>query len=930
MNSKNKVHILFSFFVLFVLVNIFIKLQWQGYTDGIKWQESKEGLVCIKSPNGSKIVKGDVVYSVDGYSVKTILTLNVLLAKGGFHRYEYIRNGLMDETIVEPLKVFTGLSYYFLAFAGLMALLLALNVFNISYEESNKANPGNLFYLLLISFSGFSIFSATPDYNTLDYIFLILDYLCLLSFPALLLEFSLKYPVKSFLVKKWNIKYLRFFLFLLPTFIFVYTITSINRNYLYSKSGNLYNSSLAIINYFKNVSEKYSILYLILTFIFFTLSNYKLIVRKRHYNFFIPYIGITFFISSFISLSIINFSESLAILKFFFILNLVFLPLCLTLFLSPKKIKDAYIINKKTLVLSSIFLFVFGIYFFLGLNIEKNKFIGIFWSITAILTAGYLFKPIESTLHLFFEKIFFRRYYTFKTRLKDLIDTLLTERDLDSLIESFLDTINKGLNLEKSAIFIKHKALFKKFPSNESKELSKEFVDYITSREKVVFNDLSEIVSAFSCEREVFEKDNFIQFLPLKSRSQLIAVVALSPKKDKSLLSLEDWELLLNISGSLALSIENAYLYFNLEARLAEIHYLKEYNESIIENVNLGIAVLSSDNKIMTWNSFMEQKFFLEKEQVIAKDVENIFGNKIKEILTNKNKFIDRNEEISFPDLNDKAVFSMNISELKDIEQKTSGFIMVFEDITEKINIQKQLITSEKMASIGMLSSGIAHEINTPLTGISSYCQFILDNPDEEDNKEMLEKIQSQVYRANKITRTLLDFARQKGANPKKLNLKELIERSISLIEHKIKQKEIDFVLNLNPDLTIIAFGTRLQQLFINLLINAIDAVSDVKAPQIGILLKEEKDMIVIEFRDNGQGIKSKDMNQIFEPFFTTKEQGEGTGLGLSICYNIVEEHFGKISVKSDEVNGTIFTVKLPSTSALSRLLADKKGSKLF
>ncbi len=238
--------------------------------------------------------------------------------------------------------------------------------------------------------------------------------------------------------------------------------------------------------------------------------------------------------------------------------------------------------------------------------------------------------------------------------------------------------------------------------------------------------------------------------------------------------------------------------------------------------------------------------------------------------------------------------------------------------MTEKINIQNQLITSEKMASVGLLAAGIAHEINTPLTGISSYCQFLLDNPDDAENMTLVTKIHDQVLRANKIIRTLLDFSRQKGQQPLPVNLNKVIEESLALVEHKLKKKNIQFKKEYNFQKSFHGFSTRLQQLFINLFINAIDAIdAEDGHGQISIRGEENDEQITIHFKDNGRGINEKLLEKIFDPFFTTKEIGKGTGLGLSIVYSIVKEHFGNIEARSKVDRGTTFIISFPLQSPL-------------
>jgi signal transduction histidine kinase len=220
------------------------------------------------------------------------------------------------------------------------------------------------------------------------------------------------------------------------------------------------------------------------------------------------------------------------------------------------------------------------------------------------------------------------------------------------------------------------------------------------------------------------------------------------------------------------------------------------------------------------------------------------------------------------------------------------------------------------MASLGLLSAGIAHEVNTPLTGISSYCQFILDNPQDPENIHMILKIQDQVQRANKIIRSLLNFSRQKGEVPTELDLNRIINESIALVEHTLKKKNITLNKDYNFKNKLFGYSIRIQQMFINLLINAYDAITDSNG-LISISGLETNSDVMIRIKDNGKGIDPRYMKKIFDPFFTTKGKGKGTGLGLSITYTIVQEHYGDITVNSKLGKGTTFIVTFPTKSPL-------------
>ncbi len=409
---------------------------------------------------------------------------------------------------------------------------------------------------------------------------------------------------------------------------------------------------------------------------------------------------------------------------------------------------------------------------------------------------------------------------------------------------------------------------------------------------------------------------NYFQFLPLKTPDKLIGLVAFGPKLDNTYLSVEDWELLFNISSPLSLSVENASLYSELKTQFDEINLLKEFNENIIENMNLGIVVLSGLNIIKTWNNTMELKFGLSAAKAINRKAHAVLGSTLWKQIYKKKKTNSSIDNFTMEIAGNELIFDIYISPLKDSVGKRIGTILLFEDVTEKVSIRRQLVTAEKMASLGLLSAGIAHEVNTPLTGISSYCQLILSSPEDPENIELIAKVQEQVQRANKIIRTLLDFSRQKGELPMQLSLDKIINESIALVEHKLKQRNIVLVKDFKFSRKLYGFSTRLQQLFINLLINASDA-TPAPGGKISIYGSETDTELSVRIKDNGKGIESKYLDKIFDPFFTTKEQGKGTGLGLSIVYTIVEEHFGEITADSKADKGTTFYITFPIESPL-------------
>jgi signal transduction histidine kinase len=251
-------------------------------------------------------------------------------------------------------------------------------------------------------------------------------------------------------------------------------------------------------------------------------------------------------------------------------------------------------------------------------------------------------------------------------------------------------------------------------------------------------------------------------------------------------------------------------------------------------------------------------------------------------------------------------------------ESATAGTIVIVDNVTERVQLEEQLQISEKMAAIGLLAAGVAHEVNTPLTGISSYTQMLLEDADATDpRRRLLEKIERQTFRAAKIVNGLLNLSRpapsgDPGLSPVDLN--DVVNDVLSLLEHQFELHRIKVRREISDSpVRVLGLEHKLQQVFLNLFLNAKDAMP--KGGWLSVVTRVEGDRAVAEVADTGSGIPSEYLARIYDPFFTTKRMGQGTGLGLSITYGIVREHDGTIDCESAVGHGTRFTLGFASAS---------------
>jgi len=258
---------------------------------------------------------------------------------------------------------------------------------------------------------------------------------------------------------------------------------------------------------------------------------------------------------------------------------------------------------------------------------------------------------------------------------------------------------------------------------------------------------------------------------------------------------------------------------------------------------------------------------------------------------------------------------------IRDALDKNNRALVFFRDVSEKRLQEMRLIQTEKMSSVGVLATGIAHEINNPLTSIAGCAEALLrrfgDMPiilgeDLDIFPRYLETVIRETYRCKDIINHLLSFGRKTDGTPVKVDINSALVEIIELLAHQTRYQQIPVISNFHMELPrVIGDSSGLRQVFMNLLVNALQSIVDVGQIEVTTTRLDEK-MVSISIRDTGCGMSQEIVDRIWEPFFTTKDVGQGVGLGLALTYNIVKEHGGKIEVESSEGEGSRFTVQLP------------------
>ncbi|HUB52972.1 MAG TPA: ATP-binding protein, partial [Terracidiphilus sp.] len=403
------------------------------------------------------------------------------------------------------------------------------------------------------------------------------------------------------------------------------------------------------------------------------------------------------------------------------------------------------------------------------------------------------------------------------------------------------------------------------------------------------------------------------------SSARTIAVIGLGRTLGGDFLSSEDVELLESLASYIGIALQNASLYARLEEKMVEFERLKEFNENIVESINVGILAVDLNDRIESWNAQMEAMYALSRAEVLGQALRAVFPLEFIEAIEGFRNEQGVHHLYKFPlttRAGEQRTTNIAVAPLLSRDFVPVGRIILVDDITDRVSLETQLAQADKLSSIGLLAAGVAHEINTPLAVISSYAQM-LSKQLRGDTRltPVLDKITQQSFRAAEIANGLLNFSRTSTTEFRDTNLNQVIRDTLSLLEHQLKTAQILVDLDLAEELPLIHGNSgKLQQVFLNLLLNAKDAMPGGGTLRVATTVNGQVEALV---SDSGSGIAPEHLKRIYDPFFTTKttvKPGDrrGTGLGLSVSYGIIQEHAGKIRVESAIGAGTTFHLEFP------------------
>jgi two-component system NtrC family sensor kinase len=574
---------------------------------------------------------------------------------------------------------------------------------------------------------------------------------------------------------------------------------------------------------------------------------------------------------------------------------------------------------------------------------RHNTIIAMLATIVVVL----LFSPVKSAIQNTLDRAFYRDKYDYRRALVGFARDLNSDLDLDRLGERLVARIRDTFVVDRMALMLLDETSgdfevirAEGFAGLEVSSLSR-YSQIAASLAAGIAVSLDEprLHGAFPHEELALWRMRGVHyFIPCVAKGGTIAVLALGQRSQGEPLSSEDIALLSAVGSHVATALENGRLYRQLQVKASELQRLQEFNENIVESLDNGLVVEDLDGRVVRWNRALSQIYGVAAADATGRRLEEVFDRAFVDALRSAQRESPAGASLYRVPLAGRASkagerLRVNIATapLKapngQFAMSTVGNIIIIEDVTERVYLEEQLQISDKMASVGLLAAGVAHEVNTPLTGISSFTQMLLTNADPEDPKtRMLEKIEQQTFRAAKIVNGLLNLSRSTGTNAEEripVDLNVVISDVLSLLEPQLVAGKVKVRRDLCPSpAAVTGVEHKLQQVFLNLFLNARDAMP--KGGWLSVETRIDNGHVVAEVGDTGSGIPSEHLSRIYDPFFTTKAIGRGTGLGLSITYGIVREHEGTLTCQSSVGQGTRFTVLLPSSIAPARASATK------
>ena len=929
----------------FGALNIAVRATSQRLEDGVRWEERPEGVTAIEvavrgGAMAAGVRPGDVLVAIDNHPIEALGGVQRALNNASGSEplsYTVLRLGerSMIEVDVAPMPGGNPTLYVIGAAIGIFTLGVGASV-----RLRRPHDPATLhFFWLCLAFFGTLTFSFSR-LDRLDWYFYWADVVATLLLAPLFLHFTLVFPERpSPRVSRWLVA----LLYAASGVLFAANVLAVAR---LSTNTELYSRVLTVLD---QIEPLYLSVFMIAGLVVLTraIDRVRSATARRQLRWIIW--GTAFGAGPFAFGYALPYALGLrtSLPMELSVIPLSLIPLAFVSALVRYRLMDVEVIVKRSLLYTAVILAIFTIYatllrlagvVFLDAAERHNMVIALLATIVVVL----LFSPVKSAIQNGLDRAFYRDKYDYRRALVGFARDLNSDLDLDRLGERLVARIQETFVIDRMALLLLDEASgnygvirSEGFGDLSASDLSRhsQLAASLAGGTALALDD-PRLHGAFPPEEIAYWRLRGVHyFVPCVSKGGTIAVLALGQRGQGEPLSSEDLGLLSAVGSHVATALENGRLYRQLQVKASELQRLQEFNENIVESLDDGLVVEDLSGRLLRWNRALADMYGPSATDAIGHKLEEVFDGPFVEALRAAQRDAPGGASLFRVPLAGRAAkagerLRVNIATAPlrapsgQFGMSTVGNIIIIEDVTERVHLEEQLQISDKMASVGLLAAGVAHEVNTPLTGISSFTQMLLTNADPDDPRtRMLEKIEQQTFRAAKIVNGLLNLSRSSPSNADEIgpvDVNAVISEVLSLLEPQLLAGKVKVRRDLCPSPALVAgIEHKLQQVFLNLFLNARDAMP--KGGWLSVTTTIDTGQVSAEVADTGSGIPSEHLSRIYDPFFTTKSIGRGTGLGLSISYGIVREHEGTLTCQSAVGQGTRFTVSLPESVEAAR-----------
>jgi PAS domain S-box-containing protein len=566
----------------------------------------------------------------------------------------------------------------------------------------------------------------------------------------------------------------------------------------------------------------------------------------------------------------------------------------------------------------------------------------------AAIVIAFAMAPARGMSQRLAERLFIGSHrLDFRATVSKAAKILASVTTLRDLLDRFANTVAEAVGTDRVFILLPDKQGFSQhYPIVEPGsrfylELTRDqatIAELESNREPIVMDELRRIKPTPQLQRVLRQLDSLQIALAMGifARDHLAGVLLLGARKSGRIYGATEQGALQVLCGQLAVAIENAELF-------TEVQNAKIYNETLLENLTSGVIAAGTDDRVTVFNNEAGQITGLNPQEMLDCSLSALPLDLAEPLITTlRTDESQENREILLRGEPGEIIIRASTSIFHGQDRQVLGALMVLTDITAIKRLEHQIRRSDRLASLGTLSAGMAHEIKNPLVSLKTFAQLLPERYQDSDFRDTFSNlIGHEIDRIDSLVNQLLRFARPAKPILKPLHAHEILEKALTLVGHRLYQKDIKLHRAWSADVdTIHGDADQLEQVFLNFFLNAMDAMkthgelsvkTEIRSDEQWVRSlgsgngesngsRQAREALLITIRDSGEGIRAEDIPHVFDPFFTTKDYG--TGLGLSVVHGIIQEHGGQIEVESELQKGTAFHISLPLVRFDSKVAA--------